>query len=155
VTTPLNALKDAISTLWAATTPPDRPEVSYARITGRTQRDGGHAGRCFWFEPSRRLRVESQAVGPTGPMVSYVRWEFRPVLRLSASGRGIDDLEEAIANEANLLVNRIAAQGDAWRPTGVLDVQTDGEMAVEIDTDSGDALVELQMSALCAETDGS
>lgn len=104
--------------------------MAYARIVGKPPKDGGHAHRCFWFEPSRRLKPESQAVGPTGQMVTYVRWELRPVLRLSAGGRGVDDFEEAIANEANLLLGRLHAQGDAWRPAGVLDV-VPGEMATE------------------------
>lgn len=153
--TPINAFKDAVAALLVATTPPDRTEVTYARLTGRPQTDGTAADRCFWFAQSRRNTPVSEAIGTGGPgspsVTTFVWWDVEVIVRVSAAGYGIDTFEDAINNESNLLLRRIE-QHTSW-PAGVIEVLT-GSVNVEEDSDSDDALIGLSMRVFVGETDG-
>lgn len=151
MTTPLNAFKDAVASIWEAATPPDRAEITYHRIVGNAPLDGATADRGFWFDQSVRDGPVSEAVGPGGSMVTYVFWTVAARVRLSAAGRGLDVLENATNNELNLLA-RLLERYAAW-PLGVVEVIQTGSR-VDFDKDSEDAVLALSMRVLCAETDG-
>lgn len=153
--TPINAFKDAVAALLIATTPPDRPEVPYARLTGLDESDGTAADRCFWFAQSRRNTPVSEAIGTGGPgspsVTTFVWWDVELILRLSAEGFGVDTLEDQVNTESNLLLRRIE-QNRVW-PAGVIEVLT-GSVNVDQDADSDDALIGLSMRVFVGETDG-
>lgn len=151
MTTPVNAFKDAVEAIWVAATPPDRAEITYHRIVGRAPTDGTAADRGFWFDQSARGEPVSEAVGPGGSMVTYVPWAVTARVRLSAGGRGLDELEDATNNEVNLLA-RLVERYSGW-PSGVVEVLQLGT-SIEFDDDSDDAILAVNMRVLCAETDG-
>lgn len=148
MTSPLNAVRDSITTLWEATTPPDRTETGYKRLVEIGVNLGVAADRSFRFKPGRIERIVSQSGGGWTDR----EWNFEAELRLSHVGRGHDEMNDAIENEANLLFRQIEVN-DSWS-TGVISVQTlESDYDWEGEEFSSDALVLLGFRAHIQERD--
>lgn len=137
---------DRIETDWEATTPPNRTNVTYHRVTGKTVEDGLAADRSFWFE----IQPDGRTINSENSDASYVVWKFLARLMLTAAGRGVEDLNEAVANEGNLLCRQVENR-TAW-PAGVWEVQPPRWRGQETSR-TGDVVLLLEIEALCGEDD--
>lgn len=91
-----------IESTWEALTPPDRTEVTYARVDGPDLNDGASGDRCFWFEV--------QGGTPTGEAgLAFTEYSHRITarVRLERAAYNQRDFEARIANEAVLLQRAI------------------------------------------------
>lgn len=137
---------DQIETDWEGLTPPDRTGVTYHRVTGKSVLDGTAGDRSFWFEVApggRTISAESTAD-------TRVVWRTIARILLSASGRGVEGLNEAIANEGNLLCRQVENR-TSW-PAGVWEVMPPRWEGQDITT-NGDVILRLEIEAECGESD--
>lgn len=147
MTSPLNAVRDSIATLWEATTPPTRTNVTYERLVDKHLNLGVAGDRTFRFTAGRIADMPSQHTGWTDRL-----WDFSAILRLSSAGRGLDEMNDAIENESTLLFRRVELN-TSWA-TGVLSVRTDTmDYDWEGENETSDALVTLNFQALIQERD--
>jgi hypothetical protein len=141
---PIVGVMTQIATDWEALTPPDWTAITYEEATELEVLDGVVGDRRFSLRA-----VRGNVIGQRGTALSQVEWSVFGSLRLSATGRGLDDLADAVANESNLLLRAIEKR-TTW-PAGALSVET--LPVTEDPQDDGDVLVAFEFACLVEETD--
>lgn len=139
---PLTLAMTQIATDWAGLTPSDRTTIRYREITG-ANRSGTAGDRGFVWVPEPECTTVAVA-GST----RWVQWTQECVLRLSAVGRSMDAMSDAVANEMQALVSVVELR-TSW-PAGVQDVIVASSRA-SVDDESGDALLVFTFDILTIE----
>ncbi len=143
---PLVSMMNDISEDFEASTPPDRPTVTYHEVDGKRFRAGTAGDRSFMFDYPTR----GEPVGERGPSMTQVEWTLPIRLRLSTAGRSLATRTDSAANEVNQLMRTIELRS-TWTSAGVLEVIT--EDAVPEADEKGSAVYTINIRALCEETD--
>lgn len=138
-------VRDGISTLWEALTPPSDAVVRYKRLRLLGRTDGPIPRRSFVLSaPSRGEQREfARSFG-------VFAWTFSGTVRLTTAGRDVEDIFDDIADETGPLVNKINSYRE-WG-AGVRLVRA-GPTTPQI-TDDGEIEVVISIYAECEETDG-
>tara|TARA_Y100000310_G_scaffold340834_1_gene437959 strand:+ start:6881 stop:7312 length:432 start_codon:yes stop_codon:yes gene_type:complete len=136
------AARDQVETDWEGLTPPSETGRPYRKADYRA---AGH--RVFWFEPSS---IEAESLMRLGADQSVNRYTLDAMVRLLITGRGADQLIDAIVDEAGLLINTINKRS-AWT-TGVRGFKATGYRTEQDEEES--LLLVIGLDAVIEETDG-
>lgn len=145
----VSAVLDALALRVASVVPPDRPRVPYHAMGGkRAAQSSTSAARGFVFsEPSvLSIEIENDAVRLT-------RWGFDLFVVLDNTGRGVDAVPGASADETQAV--HAAVDSMTPLPTGchVVVVTESGTLAAEDpESPSTDTILRLAIEADCWES---
>ena len=105
---------DEVTVLWEALTPPDRTNVVYKEVAGKTQSETAGDRRFEWNIPTR--------LGPVieGPNEASAEYECSAVLRLSSGGRSPKTLRDAAIKEARLFQREVETQ-TSWTDSNIIE----------------------------------
>lgn len=146
MSSPVILVRQQIADTWEALTPPDRSAVTYHAVESRRKLTGDAGDRGFFLHLPRR----GEPIAEAGITASQVPWTIAAELRLSQSGRSIDDLCDASTNESNLLARAIE-KTSSW-PANTIAVITHAVESTH-DEESGDVIVTFEIEVQTSETD--
>lgn len=144
--TVLSGVRETITTLFEALTPPTDPLVTYRSLGQLAGSDSPVGRRQFYFTPptgARETQWESS--------FTTLRCAFDVVVLMQVEGRTAEDLFDEIADEAVLLLNTINLAPSGTFAAGVNFVQVTGWRLEQ--TEDGIELV-LSIQAETEESDG-
>lgn len=142
----LKSVRETISDLFEALTPPTDATVTYRHLSQLAGQDSAVGRRQFYFTPptgARETEFESS--------FTTLRTSFEVVVSMIVDGRRNEDLFDEIADEAILLLNTINLSPSGTFAAGVNFVQATGWRLEQ--TEDGLEIV-LSIQAETEESDG-